>query len=275
MSKLPNISSRSSIQNTENESINNINIIDPSKEEKNIILPIITQENNIDLIKNPLMLNTKLTELETKYLSLEHNYENLINKISFNEKKIMSLQNNMTKNESMNNINKTKMQIKSNNEQDKLDKNFILLNNKIKYLEDMIKNDQEIRVQEKQKELDFTQNLFNKINSSLANTIHMEIEQRFKADMLQKNENIKEIDVLQNQLNGIKSQMEIIQNNFLKKLEENNNECSERNQNLAKYIDIKLDDKNLKKESKELKKFLEKLTEQIKNNMNNQKNENI
>ena len=137
------------------------------------------------------MLNTKLTELETKYLSLEHNYENLINKISFNEKKIMSLQNNMTKNESMNNINKTKMQIKSNNEQDKLDKNFILLNNKIKYLEDMIKNDQEIRVQEKQKELDFTQNLFNKINSSLANTIHMEIEQRFKADMLQKNENIK------------------------------------------------------------------------------------
>ena len=27
------------------------------------------------------------------------------------------------------------------------------------------------------------------------------------------------------------------------KLEENNNECSERNQNLAKYIDIKLDDK--------------------------------
>ena len=275
MSKLPNISSRNSIQNTENESINNINIIDPSKEEKNIILPIITQENNIDLIKNPLMLNTKLTELETKYLSLEHNYENLINKISFNEKKIMSLQNNMTKNESMNNINKNKMQIKSNNEQDKLDKNFILLNNKIKYLEDMIKNDQEIRVQEKQKELDFTQNLFNKINSSLANTIHMEIEQRFKADMLQKNENIKEIDVLQNQLNGIKSQMEIIQNNFLKKLEENNNECSERNQNLAKYIDIKLDDKNLKKESKELKKFLEKLTEQIKNNMNNQKNENI
>ena len=280
MSKLPNInisSSRTSIQNTENESSNNINnIIDQSqpqlsKDEKNFILPIISQENGNN---NPLILNTKLNELETKYLALEQNYQNLINKITFNEKKIIFLQNSLNKNENINNINKKNIQIKSENEQDKYDKNFILLNNKIKYLEEMIKAEQEIKIQEKQKDLDFTQNLYNKINSSLINTIHMEIEQRFKADMLQKNENIKEIDLLQNQLNSIKSQMELMQNNFLKKLEENNNECSERNQNLAKYIDIKLDDKNLKKESRELKKFLEKLTEQIKNNMNNQKNEN-
>jgi hypothetical protein len=102
----------------------------------------------------------------------------------------------------------------------------------------------------------------------------MEVEQRFKADLLQKNSNMKEIDLLQNQINGIKLQCEQIQSNFLKKLEENNNECSERNQNLAKYVDVRLDDQNLKKDSRELKKFLEKLTEQIKNNMNNQKIEN-
>ena len=102
----------------------------------------------------------------------------------------------------------------------------------------------------------------------------MEVEQRFKADLLQKNSNMKEIDLLQNQINGIKLQLEQIQANFLKKLEENNNECSERNQNLAKYIDVRLDDQNLKKDSRELKKFLEKLTEQIKNNMTNQKIEN-
>ena len=65
----------------------------------------------------------------------------------------------------------------------------------------------------------------------------MEVEQRFKADLLQKNSNMKEIDILQNQLNAVKIQLEQIQANFLKKLEENNNECSERNQNLAKsYI---------------------------------------
>ena len=47
-------------------------------------------------------------------------------------------------------------------------------------------------------------------------------------------------------------------------------ECSERNQNLAKYMDIRLDDEKITKDSKELKKFIEKLMDQIKNNMTNQ-----
>ena len=277
MSKLPNISSaRTSIQNTENESSNNI--LESPNEERNLILPILTQENNnnFDMSKNPLLLNSKLTELEAKYLSLEKNYESILNKISSNEKKIFLLQNNMNNNISNNNnlFSKTEKRISSTNEQDKFDRQITILNNKIKYLEEMLKSDQEIRAKEKQKELDFTKNLFNKINSSLTNTIQMEVEQRFKADLLQKNSNMKEIDLLQNQINGIKLQCEQIQSNFLKKLEENNNECSERNQNLAKYVDVRLDDQNLKKDSRELKKFLEKLTEQIKNNMNNQKIEN-
>jgi len=277
MSKLPNISSaRTSIQNTDNESSNNI--LESPNEERNLILPILTQENNnnFDMSKNPLLLNSKLTELEAKYLSLEKNYENILNKISSNEKKIFLLQNNINNNINNNNnlLSKTDKRISSAIEQDKFDRQFTVLNNKIKYLEEMLKSDQEIRAQEKQKELDFTKNIFNKINSSLTNTIQMEVEQRFKADLLQKNSNMKEIDLLQNQINGIKLQCEQIQSNFLKKLEENNNECSERNQNLAKYVDVRLDDQNLKKDSRELKKFVEKLTEQIKNNMNNQKIEN-
>ena len=271
MSKLPNISSaKTSIQNTENESSNNI--LDSTKEDKNIILPMINQDNNNNMTKNPLLLNSKLIELEAKYLSLEQNYEYILNKINSNEKRIIILQNNLKNNEKNLNLNLSKGNMKSllNDEQDKIDRNITILNNKIKYIEEMLKSDQEIRTQEKQKELDFTKDLFNKINSSLTNTIQMEVEQRFKADLLQKNSNMKEIDLLQNQINGIKSQFEQMQNLFMKKLEENNNECSERNQNLAKYIDVRLDDQNLKKDSRELKKFLEKLTEQIKNNMNNQ-----
>ena len=273
MSKLPNISSaRTSIQNTENESSNNIN--DSPKDDRNIILPILNQENNNNnnTIKNPLLLNSKLIELEARYLSLEQNYEYIINKINTNEKRIIILQNNLKNNDNNLNLNLSRTNKKSlpNEDQDKINTNITILNNKIKYLEEMLKSDQEIRAQEKQKELDFTKELFNKINSSLTNTIQMEVEQRFKADMLQKNSNIKEIDLLQNQINAIKSQFEQMQNLFMKKLEENNNECSERNQNLAKYIDVRLDDQNLKKDSRELRKFLEKLTEQIKNNMNNQ-----
>ena len=277
MSKLPNInSSRSSLQNTDNESMNNI--IESQNEEKNIVLPLLNQDNsnnnNYDMTKNPLLLNSKLIELEAKYITLEQNYEHVLNKINTNEKKIFSLQNNMIKTDNIINNNNISNTNKKISESDEHNRHIIILNNKIKYLEEMLKSDQEIRLKEKQKELDFTKDLFNKINSSLTNTIQMEMEQRFKADLLQKNSNMKEIDILQNQLNAVKLQLEQIQSNFLKKLEEYNNECSERNQNLAKYIDVRLDEQNLKKDSRELKKFVEKLTEQIKNNMTNQKLEN-
>ena len=273
MSKLPNInSSRSSIQNTDNESSNNI--LESQNEERNLVLPVLNQDNNnFDMTKNPLLLNSKLIELEAKYITLEQNYEHILNKINTNEKKIFSLQNNIKNNDNI--LNKSiSNKNKRNSSSDEYDRQIAILNNKIIYLEEMLKSDQEIRAKEKQKELDFTKDLFNKINSSLTNTIQMEVEQRFKADLLQKNSNMKEIDILQNQLNAIKIQLEQIQANFLKKLEENNNECSERNQNLAKYIDVRLDEQNLKKDSRELKKFIEKLTEQIKNNMSNQKLEN-
>ena len=47
-----------------------------------------------------------------------------------------------------------------------------------------------------------------------------------------------------------------MQANLIKKIEVNNVECSERNQNLAKYVDIRLDDEKITKDSKELKKFI-------------------
>ena len=168
MSKLPNISSaRTSIQNTENESSNNI--LDSAKEDRNIILPILNQDNNNNnnIIKNPLLLNSKLIELEARYISLEQNYEYIINKITSNEKRLITLQNNLKNNDNNLNLNLSKTNKKSlpNEEQDKINTNITILNNKIKYLEEMLKSDQEIRAQEKQKELDFTKELFNKINS--------------------------------------------------------------------------------------------------------------
>ena len=66
MSKLPNInSSRSSIQNTDNESSNNI--LESQNEERNLVLPVLNQDNNnFDMTKNPLLLNYKLIEIEAK-----------------------------------------------------------------------------------------------------------------------------------------------------------------------------------------------------------------
>ena len=142
MSKLPNISSaRTSIQNTENESSNNIN--DSPKDDRNIILPILNQENNNNnnTIKNPLLLNSKLIELEARYLSLEQNYEYIINKINTNEKRIIILQNNLKNNDNNLNLNLSRTNKKSlpNEDQDKINTNITILNNKIKYLEEMLK----------------------------------------------------------------------------------------------------------------------------------------
>jgi len=267
MSKLPRITStRTSNNNTEIDSTNGVN---DTKEEQNLILPNINQDN--DLIRNPLVLNTKINQLETKLLSLEQNYEFVFNKITQDEIKINNLENKQNNNHINNNpyssINNKQT---SNDSASIFERNIGIMNNKIKYIEQMLKNDQELRVSEKQKELDFNKTLLNKINSSLTNTIQLEVEQRFKADLMQKNSNMKEIDALQRQINNLKAQLEQMQINILKRIEENNNECSERNQNLAKYVDIRLDDENITKDSKELKKFLEKLMDQIKNNMTNQ-----
>ena len=267
MSKLPPISStRSSIQNTEIESINATQ--NEAKEDQNLSLPNINQNN--DIIKNPLAINSKINQLETKLLTIEQNYEHIFNKITQNEIKLNYLEN--KKNSSNQNIS-LKQEISSNPSADSsstMGREISILNNKIKFLEQILKNEQELRASEKQKEMDFNKMLLNKINTSLTNTIQLEVEQRFKADLMQKNSNMKEIDVLQRQINSLKTQYEQMQNNLLKKIEDNNIECSERNQNLAKYVDVRLDDENINKDSRELKKFIEKLTEQIKNNMNNQ-----
>ena len=267
MSKLPPISStRSSIQNTEIESINATQ--NEAKEDQNLSLPNINQNN--DIIKNPLAINSKINQLETKLLTIEQNYEHIFNKITQNEIKLNYLEN--KKNSSNQNIS-LKQEISSNPSADSsstMGREISILNNKIKFLEQILKNEQELRASEKQKEMDFNKMLLNKINTSLTNTIQLEVEQRFKADLMQKNSNMKEIDALQRQINNFKGQYEQMQNNLLKKIEDNNIECSERNQNLAKYVDVRLDDENINKDSRELKKFIEKLTEQIKNNMNNQ-----
>ena len=62
MSKLPRITStRSSNINTEIDSINSVSnqVQNETKDEPNLILPNINQNN--DIIKNPLVMNTKIT----------------------------------------------------------------------------------------------------------------------------------------------------------------------------------------------------------------------
>ena len=276
MSKLPRLpSTRSSNKNTEIESTNEIsNIPNKSKEEQKIILPNINQDN--DIIRNPLVINSKLTQLETKLLYLEQNYELVLNKISQNEVKLNHLDNktkNMSQDINTNFFNNNpNISIKQNipPPTSAESREINILNNKIKFIEQMIKNEQDQRALEKQKELDFNKSLFNKINTSLMNTIQMEMEQRFKGDLMQKNSNNKEIDALQRQISNLTTQIEEIHRSLTKKIEDNNNECSERNQGLVRYVETKLDEDKVAKDSKELKLFIEKLMEQIKNNMNEQ-----
>ena len=152
MSKLPRITStRTSNNNTEIDSTNGVN---DTKEEQNLILPNINQDN--DLIRNPLVLNTKINQLETKLLSLEQNYEFVFNKITQDEIKINNLENKQNNNHINNNpyssINNKQT---SNDSASIFERNIGIMNNKIKYIEQMLKNDQELRVSEKQKELDF------------------------------------------------------------------------------------------------------------------------
>ena len=96
------------------------------------------------MTKNPLLLNSKLIELEAKYITLEQNYEHVLNKINTNEKKIFSLQNNMIKTDNIINNNNISNTNKKISESDEHNRHIIILNNKIKYLEEMLKSDQDL-----------------------------------------------------------------------------------------------------------------------------------
>lgn len=273
MSQLPRIpSTRSSNINTEVDSTNITNKVStPNKisEEQKLVLPEISTEINKMSIRNPLVINTKIAELETKLINMEQNFQYAINKITQNELKISDIESKNFQN-LINENPKIPIPENQNEEISSTQKEFAIINNKINYIEQLMKKNQEQIFLEKQKELDFNKKLLNKINSSLTNTIQLEIEQRFKGDLLQKNSNIKEIDLLQNQINNIKNDIDQKFALLKKEIEENNNECSERNQQLAKYIDTQLNEHKLLKETRELRNFTEKLTNQIKINMINQ-----
>ena len=166
MSKLPRITStRNSNINTEIDSINSVSnqVQNETKDEPNLILQNINQNN--DIIKNPLVMNTKITQLETKLLTLEQNYEYVLNKITQDEIKLNHLenkQNNLSQDINSNffsnnpNISiKQTLPLNTSVESREIG----ILNNKIIFIEQMLKNDQELRDSEKQKELNFSKML--------------------------------------------------------------------------------------------------------------------
>ena len=134
----------------------------------------------------------------------------------------------------------------------------------------------EFKLKNRKNEIELYQRLLEKLNSSLTNTIKLEIEERFKADYFSQKSNEKTFSEIENSIDEIKNNLNEFKINTENKIIEMNNQSIERSKNLSLYVDrifannnnnFNNDDNN---NNNELKNFISKLTEQIKTNIINQ-----
>ena len=263
MSKLPRINStRTDILNTTNSTNNNTQEIIQIPQ-----TPINKPIKNI----SPLLYETKLTQLESKIINLEQTNEILLNRIGQNEikfeVKIQELDN-RTKSNIMNNNN---IDIKDSSQIETPEMNQINeLKTKINYLEKLFDKQEEWKVNQRKKDLEMYKLLLEKLNASISQTVQLEITERFKGDIANKNQNEKFLNKYENEMSEFKRNFEETSIQLKNEIMEFNNQTSEKIQNLTKYIDIEINKVNSKNSNNSLQNFVQKLTEQIKNNLVNQ-----
>jgi len=262
MSKLPRINS------TRQDSTFNIS----ENTENSIKIPQTPQININGTGRNlsPLLYESKLTQLETKILNLEQTNEILLNRIGQNEIKfnikIQDLEN-KTKSNFMNGNNI----IEKNDNNQLIDMNEINnIKTKINLFENLFDKQEQWKVNQRKKDLEMYKMLLEKLNASISQTVQLEITERFKGDIANRNEYQKFFGKYENDINEIKRSLYentiLLKNNIM----EVSNENSERIQNLTKYIDIQIDKINQRLNDKTLHVAVQKLADQIKKNLENQ-----
>ena len=260
---LPHLNSSQSTKNTQNNNNSSTNLINNNQ------LPPI---NLNKFYNNPLTNEKKLNLLESRLISLEQTNDSILNRLNSIENKQIEefkrFEFKLDSNKFLNNNN-------NNNNNDNFD-DINYLNNKISQIEILMAKENEFKLKNRKNEIELYQRLLEKLNSSLTNTIKLEIEERFKADYFSQKSNEKTFSEIENSIDEIKNNLNEFKINTENKIIEMNNQSIERSKNLSLYVDrifannnnFNNDDNN--NNNNELKNFISKLTEQIKTNIINQ-----
>lgn len=214
----------------------------------------------------------RINELESKLLVMEQNQIQLVNQI-----KNFELKQEISKNDQliMSNADTHKQErlekllsiIKDQTFSDKAE-----LSNKIDLIEEILSREEKIKQDQRERDIELYKSMINNLTERVSETVKLEVEERFKADLENKiiTQNIthkflEELDKIKYKSDETLLQLSNIQVECSK-------DCSIRTQALSKYLENQLIDNNNNgnKQSEQVKMYLSKLTEEVKNNIKNQ-----
>ena len=132
-----------------------------------------------------------------------------------------------------------------------------------------MEKEEKFKFDQRERDLDLYKTLINTMTEKVSETVKLEIEARFQADMDNKSLAQTIAQKLMNEIDQIKRDVDKNIKETKDTLKDNNHECSDRAHNLSKYIDQQVSGNNehLVKKYENIKTLLSKLTDQLKSHI--------
>lgn len=232
------------------------------------ILPIGQLNQNNQIKYNPLINEAKFADFESKMILLEEANSILLNRLLETEKNFdLKLKQVEQKNDlervSRSTTDRTVNEINEKNNYDSTD-----LRKKIILIQNYLEKEEKRKIDQKAIEADIYKRQLDKITKQITSTVKMEVDARYKADIVNQ-DNLQVVAArLDNEIELIKREMEVFLSSTKAELQQTSKDCSERTHNVSKYIDRQLCGANIGQTNTldNLKSFVSKLTEQVKTN---------
>lgn len=216
--------------------------------------------------------DTKLSELENKIILMEQNQYQLISKLREYDlqNEVIKSKHNIQTEEENGRQNRIERIVEMLKDQSASEKNE--LKSKIELIEEIVSREEKVKIDQRLRDIELYKQMISSLTEKVTETVKLEIDARFKADLENKQlaQNIGQF--FQKELDNIKYQIEELSVQQSTKNKEVSKDCSERALAITKYIDSQIEGNNdgHGKNLISLKNFVLKLTEELKVNMKNQ-----
>ena len=141
--------------------------------------------------------------------------------------------------------------------------------NKLTLLQEVIEKEEKYKFDQRERDLELYKNLFNTLTTKVSETVKLEIDARFQADMDNKSLAHTIAQRLMNEIDLLKRDIDKTTKDTRDSVKNNNHECSDRAHNLSKYIDQQISGNNesLLRKYDNIKTLMSKLTDQFKSHI--------
>jgi hypothetical protein len=219
-----------------------------------------------------LITDSKINDIETKLISLEQTNSVLREKL-FNHERNLELQYKSIQQaliEEKDNRGKFENLLRIVTDQSSV--NSSELKNRMNLIQEVVEKEEKWKYEQRQHDIELYKNLISKLTDKVSETVKLEIDARFKADMDNKALTQNIAQKIYSEFDTLRKDMEELNENTKLLLKDNSKDCSERAHNLSKYIDTSINEATLPigQNFEKLKNFTSKLADQIRTNMSSQ-----